>query len=156
MGHGEQCVERYLELSGKPKSSLRKTLTPCIDDHLLTPDDFMQKGALHKSCSKIVLKIFYLARITRIDLLYSVNMLAREVTKWTIACDKRLHKLICYLHHTTHWSQCCFVGNTMDECALHLFADASFAGDLNESKSTSGGDIVLTWFANFRPHSLAL
>ena len=111
MGHGEQCVDKYLELSGLAKNSLRKVLTPCIDDHLLSPEDFITKGRLHASCSKIVLKVLYLARIKRIDLLYSVNMLAREITKWTVACDRRLHRLLSYLHHTTHWSQCCYVGD---------------------------------------------
>ena len=33
-GHAEQCVERYLELSGKDVSTLKKVPTPCIDDHL--------------------------------------------------------------------------------------------------------------------------
>ena len=108
MGHGEQCVDRYIELSGMDRKSLRKVATPTIDDHLLAPEDHITKGKLTDVCSKIVLKVLYLARIKRIDLLYAVNMLAREVTKWTTACDKRLHRLICYLHHTKHWSQTCF------------------------------------------------
>ena len=32
-GHAEQCVDRYLELSGSPESSLKKVATPSIDDH---------------------------------------------------------------------------------------------------------------------------
>ena len=32
-GHGEQCVERYLELSGNSVDSLNQVATPCIDDH---------------------------------------------------------------------------------------------------------------------------
>ena len=30
----------------------------------------------------------------------SVNKLARAVRKWTKACDKRLARLISYIHHT--------------------------------------------------------
>ena len=44
-----------------------------------------QKFAHH-----IVLKCLYLARIGRPDILWSVNKLARSVTKWTQACDRRL------------------------------------------------------------------
>ena len=43
-GHAEQCVERYLELSGKDRSTLKATATPCIDDHQIAPEDFEKKG----------------------------------------------------------------------------------------------------------------
>ena len=45
-------------------------------------------------------------------MLWSVNKLAREVTKWTEACDKRLARLISYIHHTSEYRQCCYVGET--------------------------------------------
>ena len=53
-----------------------------------------------KFCSQIVLKCLYLARIGRLDILWSVNKLARSITKWTKDCDKRLARLISYIHHT--------------------------------------------------------
>ena len=40
------------------------------------------------------------ARIGGFDILWSVNKLARAVTKWTRACGKRLARLISYIHHT--------------------------------------------------------
>ena len=46
-------------------------------------------GELLNTCSQIVLKCLYLARIGRPDILWSVNKLARSITKWTKACDKR-------------------------------------------------------------------
>ena len=48
-------------------------------------------------CSQIVLKLLYLARIGRPDILWSVNKLARSITKWTKACDKRQSRLISYM-----------------------------------------------------------
>ena len=36
----------------------------------------------------------------RPDILWSVNKLARSITKWTKACDKRLNRLISSIHHT--------------------------------------------------------
>ena len=39
-------------------------------------------------CSQTVLKCLYLARIGRPDITWSVNKLARSITKWTKACDK--------------------------------------------------------------------
>ena len=57
---------------------------------------------------------FSLARIGRPDILWSVNKLARSITKWTKACDKRLNRLISYVHHTCEYKQYCHVGNTAD------------------------------------------
>ena len=39
--------------------------------------------------SQIVVKCLYVARIGRLDILWSVNKLARSIKKWTKACDKR-------------------------------------------------------------------
>ena len=50
---------------------------------------------------KMVLICLSLARIGRPDILWSVNKLARAVTKWTRACDKRPARLISYIHFTT-------------------------------------------------------
>ena len=42
-------------------------------------------GELSQVCSQIVLKCLYLARIGRPDIPWSVNKLARSITKWTKA-----------------------------------------------------------------------
>ena len=94
-------------------------------------------------CSQIVLKCFYLARIGRPDILWSVNKLSRSITKWTKACDKRLNRLISYIHHTCEYKQYYHVGNTAKQCRLGLFQDSDFAGDLEDSKSTSGGTLCI-------------
>ena len=63
------------------------------------------------------LKCLYLARIGRPDILWSVNKLARAVTKWTNACDRRSARLISKIHHTNDCRQYCRVGvqlNTAD------------------------------------------
>ena len=70
-----------------------------------------------------------------------MNKLARAVTKWTKACGQRLERLVSYIHHTCECRQYCHVGNTAKQCRLGLFQDSDFAGDLEDSKSTSGG----TW-----------
>ena len=69
---------------------------------------------------------------------FAVNKLARAVTNWTKSCDKRLARLISCIHHTSEYRQYCYVGNTAQQCRLGLFQDFDFAGDLENSKSTSG------------------
>jgi len=53
------------------------------------------------------------------------------------------------LHQTYEHAQVNWVGDAPSKCRLALFSDASFAGDLRDSKSTSGGILVLfgpnTW-----------
>ncbi len=150
-GAAEGCVERYLELSNAKRTSLTKVATPCIEDALLAPDDFISKGALSTCASKIVLKALYLARLARPDLLWAVNSLATEVTKWIKACDKRLQRLMCYINCTAQQVMTSHVGDNPEDCQLMLFCDASFAGDLKDSKSTSGAIICLVGPKTFCP-----
>ena len=95
-GHVQQTVDCYLELAKKTKDSLKKVATPCIDDHLIPPEEFEVKGELSAIAARVVLKIFNVARTSRMDFIWLVNMLAEEVTRWTAACDRRLHRLIAF------------------------------------------------------------
>ena len=79
--HATKCVERYCELANRTTQQLYKVATPCLDDHQFKEEEM---GS---------------ARFGRTDIPWSVNKLARAVTKWTRACDKRL--LVWYLKNTT-------------------------------------------------------
>ena len=152
-GHAKKCVERYCELANKTTRQLYKVFTTCIDDHHFKEEGTKSVGELSTTCSQIVLKCLYLARIGRPDILWSVNKLARSITKWTKACDKRLNRLISYIHHTCEYKQYCHVGNIAKQCRLGLFQDSDFAGDLEDSKSTSGGTLWLFGSHTFVPIS---
>ena len=84
MGHAKKCVERYCELANRTSQQLYKVSTPCIHDHHFK-EELESVGEMSKACSQIVLKCLYLARIGRPDFLWSVNKLARSITKWTKA-----------------------------------------------------------------------
>ena len=56
---------------------------------------------------------------------------------------------------TESWTQQCWVGDSPEQCRIACFVDASFAGDIRDSKSTSGMYLALigpntfvpiTWF----------
>ena len=89
-----------------------------MDGHQFREEENGSVGGLSTVCSQNVLKCLFLTRIGRLDILWSVNKLARAVTKWTTACDKRLARLISYIHHT------CCVGNTAQYCRLGFFQDS--------------------------------
>ena len=122
--HAKKSVERYCELANKMTQQLYKVPTPCMDDHQIREEENESVGELSTVCSQIVLKCLFLARIGRPDILWSVNKLARAVTKWTqILCQTpstfdlihssrmwRPSKLLCGKHSTTCLlNPCCVV-----------------------------------------------
>ena len=123
-GHAKKCVERYCELANKTTQQLYKVSTPCIDGRHFT----VGESKVCSNCLKCLLGAY-----GRPDILRSANKLARSITKWTKACDKRISRLISYIHHTCDYQQYCHVGNTAKQCILGLFQDSDFAGDLEDS-----------------------
>ena len=150
-GHAKNCVERYCELANRTTQQLYKVCTPCIDDHHFKEEELKSVGELSKVCSQIVLECLYLARVGRPDIPWSVNKLARSITKWTKACEKRLNRLISYIDFTCEYKPYCYVGNTAKQCRLELFQDSDFAGELEDSKSTSCGTLCAFGSHTFVP-----
>ena len=152
-GHAKKCVEQKCELANKTTQQFYKVSTPRIDDHYFKENEMKSVGELSQVCSQIVLKCLHLACIGRPDIRWSVNKLARSITKWIKACDKRLNRLISYTHHTCDYKKYCYVGNTAKQCRLGLFQDSDFAGVLEDSKSTSGGTLCIFGSHTFVPTS---
>ena len=137
LGFTDQCVQRYLDVAKISLSSLRKAPTAGLDDCNFKPEDFEVAGTLASSAASVLMKILYLARNCRFDVLHPVCMLAREVTKWNRVCDRRLHRLVSYLHLTREFSQERIVGDYPEDLKLCLYCDASFADCTMTSKSTT-------------------
>ena len=149
--HAKKCVERYCELANMTVQQLYRASTPCIDDHHFKEEELKSAGHLSLVCFQIVLKCLYLARFGTSDIQRSVNKFARSITKLTKACDKRLNRLISYIHHTCEYKQYCHVGNTAKQCRLELFQDSDFARDPQDSKSASGGTLCVFGSHTFVP-----
>ena len=150
-GFFAQCVEVYCDLAGIKADSLKKVATPGMDDHQLKPEDFETEGSLSKDAPKIIMKALYGARLVRFELLWPICSSARNVSKWTRACDKRLHRLMCYIHHTPEHSLESYVGDNAEDCHPVLFSDADFAGDIIQAKSTSGLYLAIVGPNTFAP-----
>ena len=146
-----QCAEVYCDLAKIKPETVRNVATPGIDDHLLKPEEFEQPGNLSLDAAEIIMKAIYGARLVRYELLWPICSSAREVSKWTRACGKRLHRLMCYIHHTPDHSLESFVGDDAQHCHVVLYSDADFAGDLIQAKSTSGMYLAIVGPNTFAP-----
>ena len=111
-------------------------------DTLDASGDDTVRGELADDASKVLMKVLYGARMARYDLLRAVCALACRITKWDRICDKKLHRLMCYIWSTKHFRQYAWVGDTRGDIELCLFTDADFAGDPATMRSTS----ILRWW----------
>ena len=141
-GHAKKCVERCCGLTNRTIQQLHKVSTLCFDDHHFKEEELKSVGESSKACSQIVLKYLYLTLIGRPDILWSVNKLARTVTKWTKACYKRLSRLISHIHHTCECKQYCqeTLSNNAD---LDCFKTPILLEFLRIQKSSDGTFCVL-------------
>ena len=108
-------------------------------------------GALQKSAASILMTVMFAARLGRFDLLRPVCHLAQSLHAWTPECDRRLHRLMCYINCSLKDRSVGFVGDEPKDLWLGLFADADFAGDRKDSKSTAGVLLVLMGPNTFYP-----
>ena len=72
--------------------------------------------------------------------------------KWTKYCDKRLARLISYIHHTSEYRNI-VMWETQKTMQTGLFQDSDFAGDFEDSKSTPAGILCIFVSHTFVPIS---
>ena len=126
---------------------LREVDTPFLDESQPLLEN---EGGVLSPVAANILKNLNAARRARFDLLRPITAQAQFLSKWSPTEDKRLHRLMCYMNSTKNHKQYGWVGDSVENLELHLFCDADLAGDVNDSKSASGGLWVLvgphTWF----------
>jgi hypothetical protein len=96
------------------------------------------RGRLAACAASVLMKLLYGARMARFDLLRAINSLAPRLATWDVECDKRLHRVMCYVHSAIHLHMVGWVGHAFDDCGLRLYSDADFAGCARTERSTSG------------------
>ena len=143
IGFAEQCVDKYCDLAHITVDKLKPASTPCLDENKITVDMHTTTGALAPVAAQIVLKMLWLARNYRYDIYYTVNYLARYVTKWSKACDAMLFHLTCYIHSTSQYVQQCAVGDSVSSISIALFVDANHVNSSEDSVSTGGALLAL-------------
>ena len=116
----------------------------------MTTTSKKKKQNLLETCHTYAPKLFWIAGVGRPEMVS--EKFERSITKWTKACDKRLNRLIWYIHHTCEYKHYCHVGNTANNADWD-FQDSDIEGDLENSKSTSGGTLCIFGSHTFVPIS---
>ena len=149
--HGGSCKEVCGTILWVGKQDYSATLQSICSMHRWPPLQRRRIEIRGRIVKKYALKLFWNAYFWHVlDDLWSVNKFARSIQKWAKACEKRLSRLISYIHHTCEYRQYCHVGNTAKQCRL---GHSDFAGDLEDSKSTSDGPLCVFGSHTFVPIS---
>ena len=140
-GSDNQARDSDAKPEGKTAKKKKKKTSEHVDWGNEDPNEVTSQegsGRLQPIAAKVLMKILYGARLARFDLLRAVCHLACHVTRWTSTCDRRLHRLVCYIQSSLHIRMFAWVGDEPGGLDLHLYSDADFANQQAGMRSTSG------------------
>jgi hypothetical protein len=145
----EDAVALYKRVAGVDK--LKHASTPFCPDGSLSFADEETKGELSANACQLLMKGLWLARLARPDQQKAIANMATKVNSWSRNDDKRLYRFYCYMNSSKHFKLIGRVGDGPDALYLVCFVDADFSGEDDDSKSTSGGYLVLVGPNTFFP-----
>ena len=120
-----QALDLYRELAGPSGAKLRPVPTPGGDEtNFEISEAGKPTGQLAKCAAVIIMKVYYSARVARMDLVRQIGFLSQFITKWSPACDKGLHRVMCYIFGTMNMRMCSWLGDPYEDLELLLFSDA--------------------------------
>ena len=135
----------------KPK--YKAATTPFLDDASFTDEELVAVGALAPFAASVLMKILWGARCGRWDLLRQISFLASHIHRWTLACDKYLFRLMCYIAATLDFALTLSVGDDPADWELWYHSDADLAGCKDTKRSTSGSIVSIGSKNTFAPLS---
>ena len=106
---------------GTAVSAVKPAEPPCMDDPQFSLADFSRYKRTGTDVCSHRTNIAVHGRTGRLDLLFTVNMLARSVNEWNKASGKRLARVNSYTDQTKHQRQCCCETNTRTAASIGFF-----------------------------------
>ena len=137
-GYARTIVAEYVAITG---AAPRSAVSPFI--HVAYTGE-PAAGSLAGRASSVLMKLMWLSRLARLDLLRCTCFLARRVNAWSSEEDLLLSRAIGYLNHSADRLLTGSLGMRESELFVEAFCDADFAGEVDDMYSTSGGWIQLT------------
>ena len=153
----KQSVELYEQLSGQKIKHFR---TPHCDSGTLVETDDECVGQLSASSAELVMKLMWLGRISRPDIMVAINTLARNITGWSANDDERAARLVGYIAVTGDYAHVMQINDPPAKLWLSLYVDSDF-GSSPDMKSTivglslllRGQILLLSFFGDQNPES---
>ena len=101
------------------------------------------------------MKVLWMARLCRPDLMKSIGDLTRRLTQWSVADDKRLYGLMTYVNSTQNYVLEGSIKDSMDNLRISLYTDSDHCSGIERTKSTSGVLMAIEGPNSFYPLSWA-
>jgi hypothetical protein len=137
----DHLCRRFLQSTGIDK--LHFVSTPMEDKQSILWDD-EQPGRYSKSCREHIGGVFFLARGTRPDVLYTIARLGRSVNDWRKKHDRELARVFNYLWGTRKRGLVMKAHpGDVSVLKIRFLWDADWAGTPGNTKSTSGWALFL-------------
>ena len=132
-------LEEYKQDLGiETTKKFRHVTTPGLDAFPDIESPF-SSGRYASKAARYVGKLMYLARGSRPDIAQAVGRLSRFVSKWWRVHDALLHRLMQYLEGTADYALHYVLDERDLDCfSLVTYLDADHAGDVFDTRSTSG------------------
>ena len=94
--YAKDMIQDYVNITNT--KVFKREQTPClakVAEHL---DDDNEVGELATSASSVLMKLMWISRLARPDLLRATTWLATKVQKWSRSCDTHthLHRVMCF------------------------------------------------------------
>ena len=136
--YARTIVAEYVAITGVTP---RSAVSPFI--HVAYTDE-PTAGSLAGRASSVLMKLMWLSRLARPDLLRCTCFLARRVNAWSSEEDLLLSRAIGYLNHSADRLLTGSLGMRESELFVEAFCDVDFAGEVDDMYSANGGWIQLT------------
>ena len=120
------------------KTKIKESITPYMPEGSINTSDWQPRGMLAESASRILMKILWAARLCRPDFMKVIGDLSKRLTTWSLADDKRLHRLMGLVKHSKGYKLLGKVGCSSEDLKLCLYTDAGHCSGIDHIKSTSG------------------
>ena len=96
--YAKDMIQEYVQLTGMP--NFKKAHTPFLSKVAEKLEEEEPIGRLSSLASSILMKLMWISRLARPDLLRATTWLATKIHAWTASCDGHIHRVMSYLHQT--------------------------------------------------------
>ena len=96
--YAKDMLQEYVQLTGM--SNFKKANTPFLSKVAEKLEEEEPVGRLSSTASSILMKLMWISRLARPDLLRATTWLATKIHAWTASCDGHIHRVMSYLHQS--------------------------------------------------------